>query len=43
MGIRLPADEWERRGLMVVSPMAPIRLEEDEIDPKSDPLGIVGI
>ena len=43
-GISLPANEWERRGLIiVVSPMAPLRLEEDEIEPKSDPLGIVGI
>ena len=43
-GISLPANEWERRGLiMFVSPRASLRLEEGEIEPKSDPLGIVGI
>jgi hypothetical protein len=39
--IRLPTEELERRGWAgVVSPIAPIKLEEDESDPKSDPPGV---
>ena len=39
---RLSPDELERREWTVDSPMAPVKLEEDEIDPKSDPPGMFG-